>query len=76
MLGTPICINTELWDLGVVKENTRAFSLGAYMGCVCLLLISPEDRICAPSHRGPGCAAREKKPTIQVAWAPAPALQP
>lgn len=25
MLGTPICINTELWDLGVVKENTRPF---------------------------------------------------
>lgn len=42
--------------MGDGKDNGRPLFLGTYMGCIFLLLISPQDRICAPSHRGSDCA--------------------
>lgn len=43
--------------MGDGKDNVRPLFLGPYMGCVFLLLLSPEDRICAPSYRGSDHAA-------------------
>lgn len=42
--------------MGDGKDNVRPLFLGTYMGCV-FLLLSPEDRICAPSYRGSDHAA-------------------